>query len=257
VLERCEKADYEFIDAIIHSPDHLVVCLGNMVDSAPYTSNYEWLDIYYKSTATKKEDYLPTHEYFFRYDAECHWLTKTFPPLENKLVRALIGKFILGSTNLITWSHRLRHFLKFKKRPDVVVDVFIPSKRFKKFYEWYVTDFDFFPLWIVPYKIADYYPWISPEHNKKMGETFMIDAAVYGKLNNDPKVDYSQLIEEKVTELGGMKTLISRNHYDEKTFWSIFNKPYIEKFKKRLDPSNVFGGLYERFSPKLYEPKKG
>ncbi len=255
LYERCDKADYEFVDAIIHSPKLFVICLGNMVDRAPYVSDYEWRDIFYKSTATKTEDYLTTHHYFFRYDAECHWLTKTVPPLENKLVRRLFGKFFLGSTNLIKWSNRLRHVLKLKKRPDVVVDVFIPSKRFKEFYDWYESDFDFFPLWIVPYRVTDYYPWLAPKFAEKMDDKFLIDCAVYGKVNTNPLVDYSELMENKVFELGGIKTLISRNHYDEKTFWEIYNKPGYDKVKKRLDPRGVFEGLYERFAPAKFRPK--
>ncbi len=83
----------------------------------------------------------------------------------------------------------------------------------------------------------------------------MIDCAVYGKVNNDPDVDFSEILERKVTELGGIKTLISRNHYDKKSFWDIFNKPVISKMKKRLDPENVFGDLYEKFAPRNYDEK--
>jgi FAD binding domain len=251
--ERCEKADYEFVDAIIHSPTKFVICLGQMVDDAPYVSNYEWLNIYYKSTATRTEDYLSTQDYFFRYDAECHWLTRTTPVLENKLVRLLVGKIFLGSTNLITWSNRLRHILKLKKRPEVVVDVFIPSKRFKEFYQWYESDFDFFPLWIVPYRVKNYYPWLSKKWAGKMDDKFLIDCAVYGKANNDPRIDYSDLMEKKVYDLGGIKTLISRNHYDEQSFWEIYCKPTYDDMKKRLDPGNVFDGLYERFAPAKFQ----
>lgn len=252
----CKDESYLFIDGIIHSPNELAMVLGQLVDEAPYVSNYEWLDIFYKSTLKKREDYMTTHDYFFRYDTECHWLTKTFPPLEWKPVRAAVGKIFLGSTNLITWSNRLRHFMKLKKRPDVVVDVFIPSQRFKDFWEWYEKDFDFFPLWIVPYFIPEPYPWLAEQHVERLGETFMIDCAVYGKLNNDPNVDYSELLEKKVHELGGIKTLISRNHYTEDEFWSIYNKPVIDKAKSVMDPRNIFGGLYERFSPKKYGPSK-
>ena len=97
--ERCEAGDFTFIDGIVHDKNHFVLCLGEMVDEAPYVSDYEWLNVYYKSTLERREDYLTAEGYFFRYDAECHWLTKTLPLLETKPVRALIGKLVLGSTN--------------------------------------------------------------------------------------------------------------------------------------------------------------
>ena len=37
-------------------------------DSAPYTNRYDWLKVYYQSTAKRREDYLKTPHYFFRYD---------------------------------------------------------------------------------------------------------------------------------------------------------------------------------------------
>ena len=245
---RCEKGDYDFIDSIIHGRKRFIVSLGNMVDSTPYTSSYDWLKVFYKSTAEKKEDYLTLYQYLFRYDADCHWLTKNLPLMETWPARLLFGKILLGSTNLIRWSKRLRHLLKLKKHPDVVVDVFIPSYNFEKFYRWYERDFDFFPLWIVPYRAPTMYPWISDEHAKKMKETFFIDAAIYGKRNNRPEVDYSVALERKVYELNGIKTLISRNHYDEDTFWRIYSRKRYEEVKAVTDPNNMFGNLYEKMS---------
>jgi FAD/FMN-containing dehydrogenase len=88
---RCAAGEDDFIDAIIHGPDALVLCLGRFVDAAPYTSSYRWLDIFYKSTLARTEDYLTAFDYFFRYDTECHWMSATVPPLEWKPVRFLVG----------------------------------------------------------------------------------------------------------------------------------------------------------------------
>ena len=247
---RIEKDDFDFVDGIIHGPDHFTLCLGRMVDDAPKVSRYDWLEIYYKSTASLGIDHLTTWDYFFRYDAECHWLSRTVPPMEWKPVRFALGKLLLGSDNLVTWSDRLAPvFRRALKRPDVVVDVFIPGRSFQDFFEWYAEAFDFWPLWIVPYGVKELYPFISDEHQARIGdERLLIDAAVYGKPNSEPGVDYSELIERKTYELDGIKTLISQNHYDEATFWSIYSKPRWEAAKRELDPKGVFAGLYERFS---------
>lgn len=242
--ERCRLGDYLFVDAIIHDKNNFVVCLGQMTDKAPYLSRYDWLNIYYKSTLNKTEDYLRTQDYFFRYDAECHWLSRTVPMLEWKIIRLLFGKLFLGSTNLIKWSKRLSGILKIKKRPDVVVDVFVPSKKFPEFYSWYEKDFDFFPLWVVPYRLPHIYPWINPAHAAKSGENFYIDCAVYGKPNNNPAIDYSELMENKIFELGGIKTLISRNHYSRQRFDEIYNQPAYIAVKQKTDKDNLLGTVY-------------
>jgi hypothetical protein len=154
---------------------------------------------------------------------------------------------------LIAWSDRLRSIMRMKKRPEVIVDVFIPSINFKEFFKWYESDFDFFPLWIVPYRAPEMYPWLADEHQKKMGNGFFIDCAVYGKINNHKEIDYSELLENKTIELGGIKTLISRNHFDKETFWSVYSKPRWEAAKTKLDPGNLFGDLYARFAPEKYQ----
>lgn len=243
------RDDHDFVDAIIHSRDCFVICLGDMVDSAPYVNRYDWLKIFYKSTRSLGEDYMGIYDYFFRYDTECHWLTKTVPLMETLPGRLLMGKMLLGSTNLIKWSKRVKPIMRMKRRPEVVVDVFIPSGRFEEFFKWYERDFDFFPLWIVPYRSPKLYPWIDDEYAKGIGDTLFIDCAVYGKKNNRPDVDYSELLERKTIELGGIKTLISRNHFDEETFWRVYDKGRYDEVKAMTDPNNLFMNLYDKFRP--------
>jgi len=250
--ERCSVGDYDFIDAIIHARDEFVLCLGNMVDEAPYLSSYEWLNIFYKSTRAKSSDFMTIKQYFFRYDTECHWLTKTVPFMETKPARFALGKILLGSTNLIKWSNRVKGVMKLKRRPDVVVDVFIPSNRFEEFFKWYERDFDFFPLWIVPYKTLKMYPWINREYAKGMEGEMLIDCAVYGKPNGDLSMDYSEMLEKKTIELNGIKTLISRNHFTVDDFWRIYDRKNYYEIKSKTDPNNMFMDLYEKFTPSNY-----
>ena len=246
--ERCEAGDFDFVDGIIHAPDHLVLCLGRFTDNASNLSSYRGTEIYYKSTATLDEDRLSTFDYCFRYDTECHWLSRTAPPLEWKWVRRLVGRWLLGSENLIRWSNRLGPLLaRFTRRPDVVVDVFIPLGRFAEFWRWYEKEFDFWPLWIVPYKVEEPYPWIARDHARGLAGELMIDCAVYGKRNNARGVDWSEEIEAKTYELGGIKTLISRNHHTRERFWQIYDRPRWEAAKRELDPGGLFSDLYEKF----------
>jgi FAD/FMN-containing dehydrogenase len=246
VLERAKTGAQDFMDAIVHGPSQFVLCSGHFEDKAPYTSDYKGASIFYKSTAEKAEDHLTTEDYCFRYDTECHWLTRTVPPLEWPLVRKAVGQWFLGSTNLIRWSKRLAPVLALKKRPDVVVDLFIPSSRFLDFFEWYDKAVFFYPLWIVPYRIPTPYPWVAPAQAARIGE-LVFDCAIYGRPNADPDVDCSQLLEEKTHELGGIKTLISSNHYTPERFWSIYDRANYDAAKARLDPEGAFPGLYEKF----------
>ena len=54
------------------------------------------------------------------------------------------------------------------------------------------------------------------------------------------------MIEEKLRELGGIKTLISHNYYSRDEFWSIWNKRNYDAVKAITDPRNVFRDLYTK-----------
>ena len=242
--------DVDFMDGIIHGTDLFVLSLGIFRDEVPYSNTYTW-NIYYKSTAERKRDYIPTYDYFFRYDADCHWVTKNYG-LDNKFARLMmgpiLGSFILGSKNLI----RLANNPIFSKKsqeasgPEVIVDVFIPIDSMGEFFDWYVKEFDYFPVWIVPYYIENFYPWINPEHLKGLKNHFFIDFAIYGFQQPSDGKNYYRMLEEKVKEVQGVKTLISHNYYPKEEFWEIHNKELFDRLKERWDPSNIFQDLYKK-----------
>jgi len=246
LLGRCADTTVDFIDGIVHAPDHWTLCLGRFVETSRQPSSYRWLEVYYQSTRRLGDDILTARDYFFRYDTEAHWLSRTVPALEWKPVRFLVGNVFLGSTNMIRWSGRLAPIFRWKRRPDVVCDYFIPAARVPEFYDWYLRELGYFPLWVVPYRVPKPYPWVSDEHHARLAGDLFVDLAVYGMPNGDPRIDRSEQLEEKTYELGGIKTLISRNHYTEDRFWRIYNEANYRTAKARLDPNGVFRGLYEK-----------
>ena len=219
--EATAAGDVDFVDAIVHARDKLVLCIGRFVATAPATSSYRGAEIFYRSTANRREDYLTTHDYFFRYDTDCHWTTQTLPLMGTRWGRRLFGRFLLGSTNLLEWSETLRPLFKLQRRPPVVTDPFIPERGVDEFYAWYERAVGFYPLWVVPYRMPERYPWLRADH--AVGNVYF-DLAVYGLPNDRPGTDYSELLEQKTFAAKGIKTLISQNHYDPQTFWSIYDR---------------------------------
>lgn len=246
LLEICESKEFDFVDAIIHGKDRFAICLGNMVDEAPYSSRYDGVDIFYKSTWQRSEDYMATHDYFFRYDADCHWLSRKIPGLENPLIRRLFGKHFLGSTRMLQLADRFAPVVQRGKLPDVVLDCFIQSSRFEEFFDYYAKVFDFFPLWIVPYRIEEPYPWLTDAFRSRITDKLFIDCAIYGKPHDKPGVDYYSELEEKLFEIAGLKALIARNTYSEERFWEIYSRERYAKVKSLTDPTGRFRGIYEK-----------
>jgi FAD/FMN-containing dehydrogenase len=234
-----ERRDVDFMDGMIHSPSHLVLSVGDFVDSAPYTNRYDWMKVYYLSTAERQQDYLGTKDYFFRYN---QGVTNVHP--KSFLGRLIFGKFF-GSTEILGIAEKLRWIFLDDDRPMVTVDTFLPFSRLEEFLLWYAEEFRHFPLWVVPYRRVHDYEWLADGFWKGMKDELMIDVAIYG-MKQRGSTNYYRLMEEKLKELGGVKTLISYNYYGEDEFWEIFNRENYEKVKAITDPDNIFRDLYQK-----------
>jgi FAD/FMN-containing dehydrogenase len=238
IQRRFEARDVDFMDGIIHAPTCYVLCLGDFVDHAPYTSDYSWMKIYYESTRTRTEDYLTTADYFFRYD---RGVTNVRP--RSLLGRLLLGK-VLTSTAWLRLGDKLRWLLRHDK-PTVTLDVFVPFSRVPAFLTWYERELGFYPLWCVPYRRVRDYEWLDDSFYRGLTDKLFLDLAIYGMRQRGPR-NVHRMIEEKLREVGGMKTLIAHNYYGEAEFWSIFNKRNYDAVKAITDPHNVFRDLYTK-----------
>lgn len=233
-----KNKDVDFMDGIIHSPTEYVLSVADFVSEAPYTHSYDWMRIYYKSTKKLKEDYIKTVDYFFRYD---HGVTNVNP--HSFLGRLFLGKFI-SSAQTLRLAEKFRWIIPSKKIP-ITLDVFIPFSKVDDFIDWYKREVNFFPLWCVPYKRVRDYEWIDKNFLDKIDDKLFLDLAIYGMKKKDDK-NYYKMIEDKLMNIGGLKTLISNNFYSESDFWKVWNKENYDKIKKETDPNNIFRDLYER-----------
>ncbi|HEX5059979.1 MAG TPA: FAD-binding oxidoreductase [Kofleriaceae bacterium] len=228
IARHTETRDVEFMDGIIHSPSLYVLSVGHFVDRAPYTNRYDRFKVYYKSTATRDEDYLETPQYFFRYD---RGVTNVRLPL-------------LSSTHLLKIAANL-HWLLRSEKPTITLDVFVPFSKVPEFLTWYEHEFGFFPLWCVPYRRVHDYEWLADDYWRGLKDGMFLDLAIYGMKQKGDK-NYHRIMEEKLRELGGIKTLIAHNYYPEAEFWTIFNKRNYDAVKQITDPKHLFRDLYTK-----------
>lgn len=73
----------------------------------------------------------------------------------------------------------------------------------------------------------------------------MRDLAIHG-MEQRGGGNYHKLMEEKLLQLGGIKTLISHNYYSEEEFWTIWNRDSYRKVKALTDPQNRFRDLHPK-----------
>jgi hypothetical protein len=238
IWKHYQNQDVDFMDGIIHSPTRYVLSVANFVDHAPYTHSYDWMRIYHVSTRKRKEDYLKTPDYFFRYEKG---VTNVSP--KSFLGRLLFGKFI-NSTSVLRMVEKFQKIIPKDKIP-ITIDTFIPFSKVSEFMAWYGKSVNFFPLWCVPYKIVRKYEWLSDELLNKTEDDLFIDLAIYGMKKNK-EIDYYKILEDKLLDIGAIKTLISTNSYSESDFWRVWNKENYTKVKSITDPQNIFRNLYTK-----------
>ncbi|HWU85689.1 MAG TPA: FAD-binding oxidoreductase [Kofleriaceae bacterium] len=233
-----QARDVDFIDGIIHSPSEYVLSVGRFADSAPYTNRYDWWKIYYVSTRTRAEDYLATPHYFFRYD---RGVTNVRP--RSLVGRVLFGKLLDSGTMLRLAEHL--HWMFDDEHPVITLDVFLPLSKVEEFLAWYEQTFRFYPLWCVPYRRVRDYEWLADSFYAGLQDELFLDLAIYG-MKQPGDANYHKLMEDKLRELGGVKTLISHNYYSREEFWSTWNKRNYDAVKAITDPDNVFRDLYTK-----------
>ena len=228
ILHHARKRDVDFMDGIIHSPEHFVLSVGRFVDQAPFANRYDLFKTYWRSTATRAGDYLTSPHYFFRYD---RGVTNVTQPL-------------FGSTATLRAAEKLNWLLA-REQPAITLDVFLPISKLPAFLDWHARELGHFPLWCVPYRRVRDYEWVSPRFWEAIDDEMFVDIAIYGMKQRGGRNQH-RLIEEKLRELGGIKTLISHNYYTAEEFWQTWNRDAYLAVKARTDPDNIFRDLYTK-----------
>lgn len=242
-----------FIDGVIFEREEMYITTGEFVDKAPFTSDYTYRNIYYRSIQEKEEDYLTTLDYIWRWDADWFWCSKVFF-MQNPLMRLLFGKLMLTSSvytkimNYVNHHPKVRSFLDaFSPRSESIIqDVCIPIHNADAFLDFFQKDIGIKPIWICPSKCYnerkfDFCP-LDPN-------TLYLDFGFWGSIPSEkPAGFYNREIERKVKELNGFKSLYSSSYYTEDEFWDIYNHPRYQQLKTKYDPHNILRDLYHKCS---------
>jgi FAD/FMN-containing dehydrogenase len=241
----------DFVDGVMFGPTEMYITTGTFVDTAPSVSDYTYMDIYYRSIREKKDDYLSTYGYLWRWDTDWFWCSKAFG-VQNPLVRRIFGKRLLNS---MTYG-KIRKFaqqhpliLKLTqgsaRREFVIQDVDIPIENAPGFQNFFFDEIDIRPVWICPFRAYDKtakFDLYSLDPEKLYVNFGFWDSVPTQK---EPG-HYNRLVEAKVSELHGKKGLYSDSYYTEDEFWEIYDKNTYDTLKQKYDPQKKLKNLYEK-----------
>jgi FAD/FMN-containing dehydrogenase len=255
---RARGSDYadDFIDGTVFSGHEMYLTLGRFADTAPATSDYTFEQIYYRSIREKKNDWLTTRDFIWRWDTDWFWCSKNLG-VQNPIVRRIVGRKRLNSTTytkVMRWNSRwgiTRALTRLSGRQpeSVIQDVDVPVERCAEFLEFFLREIGILPVWICPIRAYDarsdftLYRYDPEKTYVNFGFWDVVRAPADPER---PPGYFNRKVERKVAELGGIKSLYSDSYYSEEEFWKIYNKPTYDALKKRYDPRGRFKNLYEK-----------
>jgi len=254
MARHCAEGHLDFLDGTVFAPDEMYLTLGRFVDDAPWTSDYTFERIYYRSIREREDDYLTTHDYLWRWDTDWFWCSKNVHA-QHSLVRRLLGRKRLNSITyqkIMRWNARwgvtrTLDRLRGRNAEAVIQDVDIPLDRAAEFLAFLHREIGILPVWLCPIRQPDparrfpLYP-LQPR-------TVYVNFGFWDVVNNDeprPPGFLNRRIECKVAELSGIKSLYSDSFYTEDEFWSIHDGTAYRALKARYDPAGSLPDLYAK-----------
>jgi FAD/FMN-containing dehydrogenase len=252
-LEAACRGDADFVDGVVFGPRELVLSEARFVDSAPWTSDDTFEKIYYRSLRERGVDYLTARDYIWRWDTDWFWCSKNLGA-QNLLVRRLLGRERLNSvfyTKVMRWNSRWGltnrvDTLLGLHRESVIQDVDIPFGNAAAFLEFFQREIGILPIWTCPVR-----PYRSDAHFTlfPMQDALYVNFGFWDVVRRRHAFEaghHNRLVEDKVAELGGIKSLYSDAFYDEARFWRIYGGPDYRALKARYDPEARARDLYQK-----------
>jgi len=244
----------DFVDGVAFAPGEYYLNLGRFVAHAPYTSDYTYERIFYRSLREREVDYLTAADFIWRWDTDWFWCSKNVGA-QNPLVRRLYGRERLGSRtyqkvmrwnsrhSATGWIDRLRGL----HAESVIQDVDIPFERAAEFLAFFEREIGIAPVWMCPIgsvPSAGRFPLYPLEPGRLYVNFGFWD--VKRTRDAHPMGHFNRLIEHEVARLSGIKSLYSDSYYARDEFDAAYGGDAYRALKAKYDPDAALPALYDK-----------
>jgi FAD/FMN-containing dehydrogenase len=245
-----------YLDGVVFSAQESYLCLGFQTDTAGPVSDYTGLDIYYRSIQHadgERHDRLTTADYLWRWDTDWFWCSRAFGA-QHPVMRRLWPRRYRRSSfywKLIGYDRRFGIADRIEKRNGrpprerVVQDVEVPLENCTAFLNWFLDNVPIEPIWLCPLRLRDHGArW--PLYPLRAGHTY-VNIGFWSSVPAGPTPGHTnRLIERKVSELDGHKSLYSESFYSAEEFDALYGGETYRAVKKTYDPDSRLLDLYAK-----------
>ncbi|OBH59979.1 FAD-linked oxidase [Mycobacterium sp. E2479] len=249
----------DYLDGVVFSADESYLCVGRRTTTPGPVSDYTGQNIYYQSirhdtsgVEATKDDRLTMHDYFWRWDTDWFWCSRAFGAQNPRLRRWWPRRYRRSSvySKLISLDRRFGVSDRIEARSGrparerVVQDIEVPVERTCDFLQWFLDSVPITPIWLCPLRLRDNHGWplypIRPDHTYvNVGFWSSVPAGATEGATN-------RMIEAKVAELGGHKSLYSESFYSREDFDELYGGEAYNTVKKTYDPDSRLLDLYAK-----------
>ena len=245
----------DYLDGVVFRADESYLCLGTQTAEPGPVSDYTRQRIFYRSIQHDDgvaQDRLTIHDYLWRWDADWFWCSGAFGA-QHPLVRRLWPRRHRGSRSYATLMRLERRFdigdrlEKLHGRPPrerVIQDIEVPIGRTAEFVEWFLENVPISPVWLCPLRLRGDDDW--PLYPLRPGETY-VNVGFWSTVPiGATDGEANRMIERRVSELDGHKSLYSEAFYSRDEFEALYGGPAYRTAKKTYDPDSRLLDLYAK-----------
>ncbi|TFB54154.1 FAD-binding oxidoreductase [Cryobacterium tagatosivorans] len=247
-----ERVDY--LDGVVFSADESYLCAATQTAATGPVSDYTGRQIYYRSIQHDdgiKNDRLTIADYLWRWDTDWFWCSAAFGA-QNPRIRRFWPRTLRRSSfysRLMRYEQRFHIGDRIERlghrppRERVVQDVEVPIERSVDFLDWFLATVPIEPIWLCPLRLrGDVWPLYPIQPQRTYVNVGFWSTVPVGSTDGET----NRLIERKVTELHGHKSLYSDSYYSREDFCELYGGETYRSVKQRYDPDSRLLDLYAK-----------
>lgn len=248
----------DYLDGVVFTAHESYLTLGQQTDESGPVSDYTGNEIFYRSIQHAsinhpKTDRLTIRDYLWRWDTDWFWCSRAFgaqnPKIRrfwpNSLLRSSFYWKLIGLDHRWNIADRIEHRKGNPPRERVVQDVEVPIERTAEFVRWFLDEIPIEPLWLCPLRLREpaptgassARPWpLYPLEPKRTYVNIGFWSSV-PVAPGEPEGAANRLIENKVSDFDGHKSLYSDSYYSREDFERLYySGDLYANLKRRYDP---------------------